>query len=1302
MDPAAITPPPPEGFELDTPQSSGPPPPPEGFQLDQADSSLPEGFTLDQPQSSALGAGARSFAQTIVPNTLGAIAGIATAAGLAPEVSPFVSVPAGFAAAGATTYAAQRVQDELTDKLGITSEEQRTADATQHPTASTVGELATALPTFGFGLESALAKRALSGAIVGGGNVAQQAITKGPENIDPTEALTAAGVGAALPNVRPWAGRASGALTEAVQSALGRGGGNGNPPGGADTTPAAKAQAATPEALQAAQQVDRANDQPIVASGTAIQQIPVPGAKAPDGTAITQADNERPPAGNMGFQSVGSDRNYGVANAAEGEGVPGAPSVQVDMLDPARAGMPAGMADAIRGQQGEKPNAQINPKAPPPPPAEQATPAPSQNAPPPGQAPLEAPNARPQAPVEQPRVAPQEAGDRNPNEDVRQQTEQRQPPVKPQGEGESTDEYAARIAAMQRQNAQNAPGGRQPGRTLAEANKLVETTPPGGGQPLKPPPPAEPPGPPEEPPQYPEAAKMQRRGLLSQITKGGGDNWFNRIFNPEAVSPGAMRAGTILRGETGRTSNFAATAEHDLTTVNQALNKATPEARWDFVRNFEDGTVKANNELTPAAQGLRTVLDRYRRLIQSLPEGDRINFLQNYLPHTGIWSKESEPVMRKFAQDWMTRQGSAASLQKRSFPSIADGLAAGAKLDPKYLTNEAPNIGKIMSTYQNGIEGYSMTQKALGQFIKDKLAWRENDNMPPGLEELKGRTYQGQKVYAPPDIARVYNNRFGPGIYGNADAADLFRNWMHLKNTVNAATLFGGAYHLGAVTAERAISSVGQGISEMASGDIAGGIKTITKAPAQPFLVKGQYRDIMTETRQQGRGQAPSDTPLGQAVKDLTDAGFQWSHVLNDRENPDLSTTAAGSFWSAWKKGSLANELAQSRKAFGDGIGPGTKETFKIVGRIMEAFMHPLFDYYIPALKSSAAVQQMSSYLMHVPDATPEMRAQTARRISDQIDNALGMVVNSNVFWNPVLKQSLQGAMLSWGWNMGTARYLVGGAMKATRNPLSISMRNNDFDPRTAGMIAFPIVTGAISAIYELLKTGTLPQSPSDLITPRTGGMAPSSNQPERAILPGYQKDILGAYNNFAGTGKLSQEAYNKLAMLPRLAYETMSNQDWADHPIWNPNHPLSQKLLEYFQHVGQSLMPIAAQQATKTRGGSTLTAGERAAGIRQAPSFMQKPVQTQVGAQKANEKAWEAKQRFDKRLNMAEGGPIPNLNGLSQNASWDKFEQGARSSQNVEDARSSNPIKGAAQVIQNFTNNLGETISGQRRLGNP
>ena len=188
----------------------------------QANQAVPEDGLTDeqmdqlsagQPESSAMGAAGRSFIRGILPNTAAALAGnvAGVGAGLAalPETgpaAPFIGGAAAAAVAGGVGYVATRAQDAIAKQLGMDLGPQEQADVTQHPYASEFGDWASLLATFNLGgIETKLAQRAITGGIMGGIDLTQQAANKGVGNIDPTEAAIAVGGGALLGGTRSWA-----------------------------------------------------------------------------------------------------------------------------------------------------------------------------------------------------------------------------------------------------------------------------------------------------------------------------------------------------------------------------------------------------------------------------------------------------------------------------------------------------------------------------------------------------------------------------------------------------------------------------------------------------------------------------------------------------------------------------------------------------------------------------------------------------------------------------------------------------------------------------------------------------------------------------------------------------------------------------------------------------------------------------------------------------------------------------------------------------------------------------------------
>ena len=727
------------------------------------------------------------------------------------------------------------------------------------------------------------------------------------------------------------------------------------------------------------------------------------------------------------------------------------------------------------------------------------------------------------------------------------------------------------------------------------------------------------------------------------------ENPMRKIFSPQSISSETEEAGAASRQAHGRRMQADAQNAAGLVDAQRVINSAPAKDVTDYLLNFEKDSVPKGNLLTPIQADVKRVLDSEKTRIEGLPEGDRINFIDNYFPRSGLWGPEEDNMAT--LRNFLTAQGSTSPLKERKFPTIVDALQAGVKFNPDMLRPDgAPDMMKVLDKYLNQTGTYIESQNMLKDYIDRGVAHlyditKEGDRIPPGEVRLEGRTYRGLPVYAPEDVATVYNNFWSPGVHGSAGYGDLYDTWMHGKNMMSALTLLGGGYHLSSIATESAIMNFSTGIEKMAAGDIAGGLKTMGKAPAAPYTAyKAGKQGLANYLDPKAH---PEITPY---VGALTDAGFTFASHQALMENPEFQymNSPGNNFFSAFQRGSLKMEAQAAKQrvqeAVGDNVFKGAgqvgKEAFNLAGKAIQTAMFPLFQHYIPLVKNGVALEKMAAWADQNPNASYEDMVGAARKIADQTDNALGMMHQSNVFWNKVLKQAAQASMLSWGWNFGTVRAIGGGALKALRSPSSISPTSKDYDPRVSYVVAMPVLTTAMAAIYQLFKTGQMPTEPpnslGEAFTAGTGGKAGGSNEPERAILPGYQKDVLGAWNNIfnpSGTGKISTEVYNKLAPAVRLGMETMTNEDWAGHPIWNPNHPMTQKIREYFQHVGQSLMPIAGQQVTQAREGTKIGPAERLLGVRPAPSFVQTPASTGEFMRGKNERDWAAKVKLDQRL---------------------------------------------------------------------
>ena len=338
----------------------------------QANQAVPEDGLTDeqmdqlsagQPESSAMGAAGRSFVRGILPNTAAALAGnvAGVGAGLAalPETgpaAPFIGGAAAAAVAGGVGYVATRAQDAIAKQLGMDLGPQEQADVTQHPYASEFGDWASLLATFNLGgIETKLAQRAITGGIMGGIDLTQQAANKGVGNIDPTEAAIAVGGGALLGGTRSWARgseRIGTQLGEAfrrnpIRTTVGEGGVAGRPN-----------QPQQPDAVDLRMETNK-NDLTMVSRGVAQENI------APTHQPDTVQPEKDPSAT---IDVVRSDMDYKKGKGlwlAPTEGVEGAPSTPGITFDDAPAADIQAALGMQQGAQGQPTAPNVPSRAPP-------------------------------------------------------------------------------------------------------------------------------------------------------------------------------------------------------------------------------------------------------------------------------------------------------------------------------------------------------------------------------------------------------------------------------------------------------------------------------------------------------------------------------------------------------------------------------------------------------------------------------------------------------------------------------------------------------------------------------------------------------------------------------------------------------------------------------------------------------------------------------------------------------------------------------------------------------------------------
>jgi hypothetical protein len=570
--------------------------------------------------------------------------------------------------------------------------------------------------------------------------------------------------------------------------------------------------------------------------------------------------------------------------------------------------------------------------------------------------------------------------------------------------------------------------------------------------------------------------------------------FLNKIFNPEKIGKGD-RAETLIRNSLGIAARDTETTRASFDEYFKAVNKLDDNDKVALIGYIEGRTKGAaikDPALQPVADTIKTAVDQRKVKLQSLPSTHQMAFVEDYYTHQ--W--ENPQMAQSFTKSWYGKQGTGKNLQKRSIPTIADGIAAG--LTPKTLnpletiTDYVTNMDRFIA--HNAIIDAGRATKDVKYFRKPQVAAKL------GLEKLEGRlsmrrtSYGDMQAYAPKDWARVYNNSIAKGWHQWETAGQIYDKLQTASNSITAMELGLSGYHLLTMVNEGSIASVATAVSQAVSGVgalsrgelklgaklLAGSAKSAATAPfalgVKPYM--GHKAQQVYLGRSAGSAQM-------RKTMDLLEAGG--GRAIGTKHAADYKFSAANSYFTAFKRGELRASLTADASK-----GP-LRFFARQMGRTLQSFAQPLFEVYIPKMKVGAFHENMSAWLQANPKASYPDQVAMAKKVWDSVDNRFGEVVQDNIFWHTMMKQTAQLGMRSYSWNLGTVREIGGGAKAALTKPKSLGLKGTSYDPKTGYVVALPITVAITNGLYQYAMTGKMPESLDDLVAPRTGGQVPGT-----------------------------------------------------------------------------------------------------------------------------------------------------------------------------------------------------------------
>lgn len=673
---------------------------------------------------------------------------------------------------------------------------------------------------------------------------------------------------------------------------------------------------------------------------------------------------------------------------------------------------------------------------------------------------------------------------------------------------------------------------------------------------------------------------------------------FRQIFAPETQSNDARQAHGDIREQIGLGERDTAVVQDMLEAHQRRANMMTPQERYDFFRYMQNRS-KGFPINDPTLQGMadvaRNAFTDVENKMRALPSTSQMAFRDDYFPQ--MW-KDPRAAQQFFGG---TRQGSGGFTKGRTFDTIDEGTAAGLE-----LKNDNP-VEMVLDYVNNANRFIALNavrddavQHGYIRYIQDPR------RVPPEWVKINGRLGQKGTVggmiqgYAPRDYAQIWNNFVSQGIHGEP-WKNVYDAALHAKNSVQALEFGLSAYHFFTV----AMKAPALELARAANALIAGHPLTAVKAAANAVVAPVSLVRTGMKARDVALGRITGTPIERQVVDNLTRGNHRWVGLDKGGE---YDYSPMRNYWTSWKRGALKGEVMHDLKGVADSWGlKAPQMILRHVGRMFQTAAGPLFEKYIPLLKNGAAYKQMHTWMESHPQASRADILRASREIGDQIDNMMGEMVHDNVMWPKIQKQLAQLSLTSFSWTFGNARWLAGGMADVGK-----IFSRGEMPLRAATLITYPIVLGTIAAIAQKLMTGSFPDGsdPRDFLTPRTGGTTTYGSGrhtkivPERLMIPGSHKDVMGYYHNFG------EELWNKAARFLHMGAELATNKDWQGHNITTPGQDWTnpQWLKDYFDHVFQELQPISVQQAGSGKPGSAISPTMRMLGFREPGRWLQDP----------------------------------------------------------------------------------------------
>jgi hypothetical protein len=621
-------------------------------------------------------------------------------------------------------------------------------------------------------------------------------------------------------------------------------------------------------------------------------------------------------------------------------------------------------------------------------------------------------------------------------------------------------------------------------------------------------------------------------------------NWATDEITPGDTQREMMRE---TRGERDR--QVAAIAKK----LQPSRNSWTFRPRSDSTKFFnavESGDLSSLDPKDRAlAQLFKGGFEPLIKEIQELKPQVLQSLIENYFPH--IWEQPSmaAKTLRAVMSGRRPFAGSGSFLKQRTIPTIQDGLDMGLKPVSWNPVDLFLRKYSEMSQFLMGHKTLEMMKEAgtAKQVMVGKKApdgWRQLDDRISTIFSYDDddHLFIRGHYYAPPDVAKVFNNFVSRGLAGRSALYDVLR-WTN--NNLNSLQLGISAFHASTTAVNAATSEVALGIQKLSEGkplEAAGHI--ISGATVAPSVI----RTMVNGSRMMNEYLSPgSYRKFAAEASAVAEAG--------GRAKMDVvPMTAFRKTVNAFRNGAVAEGL------------------LSLPGTVLQTTIAPVMDYMVPRVKLGAFYDMAHDILDEAAEHNwdEEATRRKMQRAWDSVDNRFGQLVYDNLFWHRALQDTLMLASRSVGWNFGDIRELGGGIKDIGQQAAGVFQgKMPEVTPRMAFAFALPLVTGLIGGVLTYLWTGHKPDTWKDYFYPKR-------QDGTRVSIPGYMKDVIGFAQHPIGT------VTNKMSPLLEMTAEAINNRDFYGTEIRHTDDPYVKQLLQVSRWAAGQTEPFAISGGQK------------------------------------------------------------------------------------------------------------------------